>query len=139
MAETAQTAMSVYNIDLLAQHDVTKYGEEGKHCGKRGRTVDDGKGYVVDLDSVGEIADAFAIVICVSDDNYFVAPVNELGRELVDVTLDSSGLREEEVAHHGDIVGLAPHVDGRCGVDRRPPTEIVVTAVEALWLEQSVL
>lgn len=38
------------------------------------------------------------------DDYHFVAAINELRGDLVDVTFDSSWLGKEEVANHGNIV-----------------------------------
>ncbi len=59
---------------------------------------------MINLQAVCEIANTGAALICVCDDDNLMAPVHELGRQLVDVTLDTARLREEEVANHGDIV-----------------------------------
>ena len=59
---------------------------------------------MVDLEAVGEIADAGAAFVGVGDDDDFVAAVDELGGELVDVAFNAAGLGEEEVADHGDVV-----------------------------------
>ena len=61
------------------------------------------------FEAIGQVSNACAALVCVRDNDHLVATIDELGRELVDVTLDSSGLREEEVADHGDIVR---HVEG---------------------------
>ncbi len=84
-------------------------GEEGEDGGEGGLAVDDEEGDVVDLEAVGEVADAFAIVMGVGDDDDLVAAVYELAGELVNVRLNTSGLGEEEVADHGDVVRLAGH------------------------------
>lgn len=67
---------------------------------------------MVDLDAVGEIADALAIVVSVCDDDDLVAAVDELCGKLIDVRFDASWLREEEVANHGDVVCAACHDGG---------------------------
>ena len=64
---------------------------------------------MVDLETVGEIADAGSASIGMGDDDDLVAAVDELGRELVDVAFNAAGLGEEEVADHGDVVG---HCEG---------------------------
>ena len=48
------------------------------------------------------------------DDHDLVAAVDQLRRQLVDVTFDSSRLREEEVADHGDIVRHLDEGETRC-------------------------
>lgn len=65
---------------------------------------------MIDFNAVGQIADSFAVVVGVGDDDHFVAAVDELGGELVDMGFDAAGLRKEEVADHGDVVCLASHV-----------------------------
>ena len=59
---------------------------------------------MVDFEAVCEIADAGAAFVGVGDDDDFVAAVDELGGELVDVGFNAAGLGEEEVADHGDVV-----------------------------------
>lgn len=109
VAETAETSMAMDNLDALADANVSEDGEEGEDGGKGGVAIDLEEGHVVDLDAVGQIADALAVVVGVSDDDDLVAAVDELCGELVDVRLDASGLGEEEVANHGDVVGAACH------------------------------
>ena len=107
VAETTETAMTMDNFNLLTNADVAEDGETGKDGGERGLAVDDEKGDVVDLEAVGEIANALAVVVGVRDDDDLVAAVDEFGRQLVDVGLDAAWLRKEEVARHGDVVCLA--------------------------------
>lgn len=78
VAETAQTAMAVDNLDLLPQHNVAEDGKEGEDGGEGGVTVYDGKGDVVDLDAVGEVPDALSVVVGMGHDNDLVAAVDEL-------------------------------------------------------------
>lgn len=112
VAQTAEAAMAVDNLDTLPNADVAQNGKEGEDGGERGVTVDDEKGHVVDLEAVCEVADALAVVVGVRDDDDLVAAVDELARDLVDVRLDAAGLGEEEVADHGDVVRSARHVWG---------------------------
>lgn len=112
LAQSAQTGVAVDNLNLLPDADVAQDGEEGEDGGKGGSAVDDEKGHVVDLDAIVEVADALAVVVGVGDDDDLVPAVDELAGELVDVRLDSSGLREEEVADHGDVVSATRHLGG---------------------------
>lgn len=105
MTQRAQTRMPMHNLNLLADANIAKDGEEGEHGRKRRVAVDDEEGHVVDLEPVGQIADALAVVVGVGDDDDFVAAVDQLAGDLVDVRFDAAGLREEEVADHGDVVG----------------------------------
>lgn len=58
---------------------------------------------------IGEVPNASATLIGMGDDYDFVATVDELAAQLVDVTFDTAGLWEEEVADHSDVVR---HLDG---------------------------
>jgi hypothetical protein len=75
--EATETAMTVYNVDLLADHNVPEYGEEGEDSREGGFAVNDEEGYVVDFEAVGEIADACAASVCVGYYYDFVTTVNE--------------------------------------------------------------
>lgn len=112
--------MAVYDFNLLSDADVAKDGEEGENRGERCLSVDDKKGDIVHLKAVGEVSHACAVVICVSDDNDFVATVDELAGELIDVRLDASWLREEVVANHSNVVCAPRHL---CGLNER--TEVL--------------
>lgn len=111
VAEAAQAAVAVDDLDALADADVAEDGEEGEDGGKGGLAVDDEEGHVVDLEAVGQVADALAVVVGVGDDDDLVPTVDELGRDLVDVRLYASGLGEEEVADHGDVVRSSSHCE----------------------------
>lgn len=116
IAETAQAAVSMDNLNLLADANVAKDGEERKDGGEGRLAVDAEKRDVVDLEAVGEVAHAFAVVGRVRDDDDLVPAVNQLAGDLVDVRLDAAGLREEEVADHGDVVRFARHDGDGWGV-----------------------
>lgn len=109
MAKTAETAMAVDDLNALADANVSEDGKEGEDGGKGGMAIDLEEGHVVDLDAVGEVADALAVIVGVSDDDNLVSTVDELCGELVDVRLDASRLGEEEVANHSDVVCAACH------------------------------
>ncbi len=104
MAQATETGMAVDNLDLLPYNDVSKDGKEGEDGRERGFAVYDEERNVVDLQAVGKVADAGAAFVGMGDDYDLVAAVDELGRQLVDVAFDSSGLWEEEVADHGNVV-----------------------------------
>lgn len=112
VAQTAETAVTMNNLDALTNADVAEDGEEGKYCGEGGLAVDDEEGHVVNLEAIGEVADALAVVVGVGDDDDLVAAVDELAGELVDVRLDAAGLREEEVADHGNAIRTPGHLGG---------------------------
>lgn len=105
MAQTAQTRMTMHNLNLLSDDNISKNRKEGKHGGESGFAVDDEEGDVVDFEAVGEVADSRAAFVGVGDDDDLVAAVDEFGGELVDVGFNAAGLGEEEVADHGDVVG----------------------------------
>ena len=103
VTKVTQAPMAVDNVDVLAQNDISEKGKEGEDCGKGSASVYDEERTVVDLYAVGEPPNTSSVVVGVGDDDDFVSAVDKLGRKLVDVAFDSSWLREEEVAHHGNI------------------------------------
>ena len=111
--------MAVDDLDLLPDDNVAEDGKEGKDGGEGSLAIDDKEGHMIDLEAVGQVTDASATLVLVCDDDDLVATVNELLRQLVDVTLDTSGLREEKIADHGDVIR---HDGGcilvRCAVDQ---------------------
>ena len=113
MAKTAQTGVTVDDVDLLADHDVSEYGEEGEDGREGGGAVDDGEGDMVDLDAVRKISDPFPVGVRMRYDDDLVAPIDQFRRKLVDVAFDPSWLREEEVANHSNVVSKARHLEGR--------------------------
>ena len=59
---------------------------------------------MVDLETIGKISNTSSPFVRMGDDDDFVATIDELGRELVDVAFNAAGLGEKEVADHGDVV-----------------------------------
>ena len=112
MAQVTQTSMAVNDLHLFPQAYIPEDGEEGIN-GREGRgSVNDEERHVVDLEPVGEIPVALAVVVGVGYDDDFVAAVDELGGKLVDMGFHAAGLRKEEVADHCDRVCSTRHVDG---------------------------
>jgi hypothetical protein len=64
---------------------------------------------MVDLEAIRKVSYSCPSFVCVGYDYNLVSSIDELRGELVNMTFDSSGLREEEVADHGDIIR---HGDG---------------------------
>jgi hypothetical protein len=104
MAETAQTCVAMHNLDLLAYDNIPEDWEEGEYGGKAGGAVHDQERDMVDFEAVCEVTDAGSSFVGVRDDDDFMAAVDELGGQLVDVALDAARLREEEVADHSNVV-----------------------------------
>ena len=77
VAQTAETSMAVHNLDPFAYDNVAEYWEEGEDGGEGSLAVDDEEGYVVDLQTVGEISHSCSAGICVCDDYHFVASIDE--------------------------------------------------------------
>lgn len=59
---------------------------------------------MIDLQTVGEVVYTGTTFVCMRDDYHFVTSIDQFGRELVDVTFNSSWLGEEEVTDHSDVV-----------------------------------
>ena len=104
MAKTTDAPVAMNNLNLFSNDDIPEDGEEGEDGWKGRGTIDDEEWDVIDLESIRKIAHAGPSFVCVGDDDDFVASIDELGGQLIDVTLNTSWLREEEVADHGNIV-----------------------------------
>ena len=59
---------------------------------------------MVDLEAVRKVSNTGPSFIRVSNDDDFVAAIDEFGRELIDMAFNAAGLGEEEVADHRNIV-----------------------------------
>ena len=111
MAEATQTPMSMYNLYLLSNDNVSKYRKEREDCRESRLTVDDQERDMVDFEAIRKISYAGPPFVCVRYDYDLVSSVDELGGELIDVTFDAAGLGKEEVADHGNVVR---HFKCRC-------------------------
>ena len=101
------------DLYTLTNHNVAEYREEGEDGGEGRLAIDDEEGDVVDLEAIGEVADACAAFVGVGYDYDLVAAIDEFGGELVDVRLHAAWLGEEEIGDHGDVVG---HFEGVSGI-----------------------
>lgn len=77
MTETTQAGVSVDYVDLLADDDVPKNWKEGENRGHSRLAVYNKEGNVVDLESIGKVPDSGAALVGMSNDNDFVAAINE--------------------------------------------------------------
>lgn len=105
MAQAAQTGVAMHDIDLLPDDYIPEYRKEREDCRECRFTVDDEERNIVDFEAIGEVSDAGSVGVGVCYYYDFVAAVNELRGQLVDVRLDTPGLRVEEVARHRNVVG----------------------------------
>ena len=78
MAEAAQAGMAMYNFDLFSYYNIPKYRKEGKDRRHSRFSVDDEERNMIDLEAIGEVVNSRASLICMSDNDDFVSPVNEL-------------------------------------------------------------
>lgn len=90
----------MYNLNLFAYNNVPKDREEGEDRWHSRLAINDEERYMVDLQSICEITNARSALISMCNDNHFMAPIDKLRRQLVDVTFYSTRLREEEVTGH---------------------------------------
>lgn len=143
MAETAQTGVAMHDLDLLADDNVAEDGEEGEDGGHGRFPVDDEERDMVDLESVGEVADPGAALVRMGDDDNLVAAIDEFSRQLVDMTLNPTWLGEEEVTDHAACCqsrgrsGGGPSLTQCCtawwqaGLSRRARTERVRSSIHS--------
>lgn len=103
-AEAAETGMAVDDFDLLPDDNVAEYWEEREDCRERRLAIDDEEGNMIDLQPISQVSDASSASVGVGNDDDFVATVDQLGTQLVDVALHSARLRKEEVADHRNVV-----------------------------------
>lgn len=104
VTEAAQARMSVYNLDLFAYDDIAEHGKEGENRWKRGLAEYYEEWNMIHFQPVGEIMDSGPPLVCVRDDDDLVATVNQLCRDLINVTFNSPWLRKEEVTDHCNVV-----------------------------------
>jgi hypothetical protein len=69
--------MAMYDLDLLANDDVTKHREKGEHGGHSCRTIDDEKWYMIDFKAIGKISYAGSTLVSVCNDDNFMAAINQ--------------------------------------------------------------
>lgn len=104
--------MSMNYLDFLTYHDISKDGEEGEDGRESRFAVYDPERNVVDLESIGQVAYTCTACVGVRYDYNFMPAIDELARQLIDVTFYSTWLGKEVVADHGNIVGHFVRVRG---------------------------
>lgn len=77
MTEATQALMPMNNLDLLSNDNVPEDGEEREHCWHGCLPINDQKGYMVDFQAVRQIPNASAALVSMSDDDYFMPPVDQ--------------------------------------------------------------
>jgi hypothetical protein len=80
MTEAAQARVAMNDLYLLSNDNVPENRKEGKDCWHSGFSVDDQKGDMVDLESIGQVVDSSSTVVGMSYDHDFVPPIYQLGR-----------------------------------------------------------
>lgn len=113
MTQTTQAPVAMHNLNLLPNHNVPEYREEGKYGWESRVPVHDKKGDMVDFEAIREISYASSTFVGMGNDDDLVSTVYEFAGELVDMTLDATRLWEEEIANDGNVVG-----DGSCAIVR---------------------
>lgn len=77
MAEAAQTCVTVHNLNLFPNYDVSKHGEEGEDSGHCRFSVNDEEGDMIYFETIREVVHSRASFICMGDDDDFMASVDE--------------------------------------------------------------
>lgn len=104
VAETTQAGVAMDNLNLFSNEDISKDWEAGEDSGEGSCTVDDEEWDMVNFEAISKISYASSPLVRVGYDYDFVPSIDELGRELVDMTFYSPWLWIEEIADHGDVV-----------------------------------
>ncbi len=104
--------MTVHDLDLLSKDNVSENREKRKDSREGRFSVYNQEWDMIDLETIGKIPHTCSALVGVCNDHNLVAAIDELGRELVDVTFNAAGLGEKEVADHGDVVR---HLDKTLG------------------------
>ena len=104
MTHAAHACMAMNDLYLLPYNDIAEDGEKREDRRKGTGAEHDEEWDMVDFEAIRKISDTGSILVRVRDDYNFVSSVDELRRELIDVTFDSSWLWKEEVANHGNVI-----------------------------------
>lgn len=78
--EITQTGVSVDDLDGLSNDNVAEHWKKGEDGWEGGLAVHGPEGDIVDFEAIGKIADPCAALVCVGDDDDFVATINEFLR-----------------------------------------------------------
>ena len=71
--------MSVDNLNLFSNKNVSEDWEKGEDCWHGRFSIDDQEWYMIDFETIGEIVHSCASLVCMSDDNDLVAAIYQLG------------------------------------------------------------
>lgn len=94
----------MYELDSLADEDVTEERKPEEEHGKRARTVEGQHREIVDLESIGHVPDALSIIVGVRQDDDLVPLLYKaLGNE-VNVGFNAASVWKEEVTHHCNTI-----------------------------------
>lgn len=83
MAEATETGVAMHNLNLLTDDNIAEDRKEGKDSREGGLAVDDEERDMVDLESVGQVADSRPAFVCMGDDYHLVSAINEFLSESV--------------------------------------------------------
>jgi len=72
--------MSMHNLNLLANDDVSEYRKEGKDCRERRLAINDEEGHMIDFETVGKISYSTTTFVCMRYDDDLVPTVDEFLR-----------------------------------------------------------
>jgi len=78
VAKIAETRMAVHNLDVLPDHDVSKYREEGEDSRECAFSIDNQEGHVIYFKAVGQVTHSSSPLICVGNNDDLVAAVDQL-------------------------------------------------------------
>lgn len=77
--------MAMYDLNALANHNVSKYREEGEDCWECRLAIDDQEGNIIDFEAIGQVSHACSTSVGMGDDNDFMSAINEflVGSEMI--------------------------------------------------------
>ena len=78
MTQAAQTSVAVDDFNLLPDDDIAEDWKEGEDGWKRGFSINDEEGNMIDFETIGEISDSSTAFVCMGDDDDLVATVDEI-------------------------------------------------------------
>lgn len=78
MTQTTQTSVTMDDLNLLSNDDIAENGKEGEDSWKRGLSINDEKGNMVDFETIGKISDSCASFVGMGYDDDFMAAVDKI-------------------------------------------------------------
>jgi hypothetical protein len=78
MTEAAEAGMAMHNLNFFSYYYISEHRKEREDSRHRRLAVDDQKWNVVDLEAIGKVVHSGAALICMSNNNDLVAPINKL-------------------------------------------------------------